>query len=123
MADTQYTTNISFPDLQIKLADSNDIVLRKMALMLEVISGVTNPTTLTPNVYTPHVTVATTNGTVSSGSRQVTFTFLTGFTGTVLGQAYTASSAPLILIAPSNSTFGSIAYTVSAGSVQIVSVT
>jgi hypothetical protein len=122
-ADPQYTQNLVYPDLQIKTLDGDAVVLRKIALMLEAISGVANATSYNPTQYTPTVSVASSSGNVSSGAKQVTFTFQAGFSGTVGGQAYTSASSPVVIAAPVNGTLAAIPYTVTAGSVQIVSLT
>jgi hypothetical protein len=122
-ADSQFTQNLIYPDLQIKSLDGDSIILRKIALMLGVISGVSTETSYNPTQYTASIVVATTSGSVSAGKKQITFTFQPGFTGSVGGQSYTATSSPVIITAPINATLAAIAYTVTAGSVQIVSLT
>jgi hypothetical protein len=122
-ADPQYTQNLVYPDLQIKTLDGDAVVIRKIALMLESIAGVAAGTSYDPVQYTPNVSVKNSSGTVSAGAKQVTFTFQTGFNGTVGGQTYSALSSPLVISAPVNATLAAIPYTVTAGSVQIVSLT
>lgn len=122
-ADPQYTQNLIYPDLQIKTLDGDAAVIRKIGLMLQLMSGVSSSASYTPNNYTPSVVVANSNGSVASGASQVTFNFQPGFSGSVAGQAYTASSNPLVISAPVNATLSSIAYTVTAGSVEIISLT
>lgn len=67
-------------------------------------------------------TAATANGTVTGGSKEVTFIFGATFTGTVGGVAFTSTDVPLRITAGYNDVLAAIPYTVAAGTVRIVQV-
>ncbi len=52
----------------------------------------------------------------------MTFVLSTDFVGTILTVAYTGSTQSITLTAPENDTLAAIAYTVTAGSMDIVKI-
>lgn len=71
---------------------------------------------------TPTITRVTSSGAspVVAGARSVTFVFSTDFVGTILAVAYTGAIQSITLTAPGNDTLAAIAYTVTAGSMDII---
>ena len=71
---------------------------------------------------TPAITLDTdgSHSPVAAGARSVTFIFSSDWTGTVLGQAVTASLLQLGFDAPDGDSLGAIAFTTSAGTLTIV---
>lgn len=82
------------------------------------------PVSLPATARTPAVSLVTTNGTVASGKKIVDFIFSSDFTGTVLTVAFTGAADSVISFeAPPGDTLAAIAYTVTAGSIRIVTIT
>jgi hypothetical protein len=72
---------------------------------------------------TPTITTAAGSGTVAAGKRRIEFIFSSDFAGTVLGATFSGSrnltlDFPLL---PPGDSYAAVAYTVTAGSVLIVS--
>jgi hypothetical protein len=96
-----------------------------MSLCLLLGSGVaySQPAPVTSGKVTPTITAVTTNGTVSSGAKALTFIFSPDFTGAVLGVAFSgASDSTLTISSPTGETLTAVAYTVTAGSFRLVEV-
>lgn len=76
----------------------------------------------TGTVRTAAVTVATGNGSVTAGKKSVSINSSSDFSGTVTGAALPASGV-VTFAADGADTIGAIAYTISAGSLTIATLT
>lgn len=102
----------------LPLGAIGDSPLGEVFLKVGIVGGVA----LGGDQLTPISALVTTGGTVASGKKHIEFIFSSDFVGNVNGIAYTGvSEAAQIFNAPSGSTFGAIAYTVSAGSIRLIS--
>lgn len=89
-------------------------------LRLVVVSGGT--ATAESAIRTPTITDVTTSGTIAADSRRVDLIFGPSFVGTVLSSAFNGSEATsLSFAAPYPDTLAAIDYTISAGTLRIIS--
>lgn len=71
------------------------------------------------------IATVSTSGSVAAGARSVEFLFSSDFAGTVDGETFAGATDYSLgpLVAPQGDTLGAIAYTRSAGSIRIVTIT
>jgi len=105
------------------LGDPDKVIRLKIAQSVkathDLLSGGTGAGT-----STPVITTVSASGTVAAGFRKVTFIFSADFAGTVLGATFDgATDASLSLEAPVGSVLAAVAYTRSAGSIRIITLT
>lgn len=98
--------------------DPDKIIQLKIARAVQVSAG------LGAGTSTPVLTTVAASGTVAAGFRKATFVFSPDFVGTVLGGTFAgAADAALSLEAPVGSVLDAVAYTRSAGSIRLITLT
>ena len=104
----------------IPLGTADGTATGELVVKVAVVAGGSTPVSIQ---RTPAMVLATTSGTVAAGAKVVEFIFSSSFTGTVLGVAFAgATDSSEKFTAPGNDTLGAIVYTVTAGSVRIMTI-
>lgn len=118
-----------FPDdTTPEMSDSQLQTLKEIQAILNGSKTGAAPLATTPGTGTARtVAIATvsTNGSVAAGKRGIEFIFASDFVGTIDGDAFTGAndaswSAPAL---QGNDTYAALAYTISAGSARLVTLT
>jgi hypothetical protein len=86
-------------------------------------SAVTQPVSLPATARTSASSIVTTSGSVTAGKQSVQFVPSSDFTGTLLSAAWPGTNAPIGFSVTGPETIDAIAYTVTAGSLTILTLT
>lgn len=95
---------------------------RLLPLLLVLVAATSTLHAQDVSKWTPSFTVATSSGTVASGTHSVTFILSSDFVGTIMGTAATGATitVPLVLICQNEHRHPDIVYTRSAGTLWIL---
>ena len=108
--------DLTFPTQRIQTTDMEATILRRTALNIQDIAG--------GKSVTPAIANVSSSGTVAAGARSLTFIFSPDFAGTILGVAFAGGVDDDFTISTSGRDYlTAVAYTVTAGSLKILSLT
>ena len=113
LAAAKTTVEISSSPLRSAGTETNSTAILASSVAIEAI--------MAAGVETPSKTTAVVSGSVAAGAKSVTLITSAAFVGTILGDAAVASTTYPFSASQSN-TLAAIAYTMSAGAIEIIKV-